>query len=71
MVLSMQPRAIESWTWRLIYAGLLMIALGTFMLRTDAARGLVLGWALVAVGSVLTVAGVAFIVWRARYPTQV
>jgi hypothetical protein len=56
--------ALETWTWVLIYGGLLLLSLGLFLLRS--APGL--AWALVLSGPVLVVVGVVLIFLRARLP---
>ena len=55
---------LETWTWVLIYGGLLLLCLGLFLLR--GAPGL--AWTLVLVGPVLASVGVVLIFVRARLP---
>ena len=55
---------METWTWVLIYGGLLLLCLGLFLLRS--APGL--AWTLVVAGPVLAAAGVVLIFLRARLP---
>jgi hypothetical protein len=58
----MKPEKLETWTWVLLYGGLLAVSLGVFVLL----RGGVLGWPLVALGVVAVVVGLVFIVVRSR-----
>jgi hypothetical protein len=60
----MTTRTLEKLVWVLIYGGLLLICLGVFVQRGDAA----LGWALAALGTAFAVAGVALIGVRSRMP---
>jgi len=60
----MTAQALETWTWVLIYGGLLLGSLGVFVLRFGASWG----WACVGLGAVLVMAGVVMIVLRARLP---
>ncbi len=53
---------IQTWIWILIYGGLLILALGLATARTDA----ILGWIMVAVGTVLAVTGAALVWVRSR-----
>ena len=55
---------METWTWVLIYGGLLLLSLGLFLLSS--APGL--AWTLVVAGPVLATAGVVLIFLRARLP---
>jgi hypothetical protein len=48
--------------WVLIFAGLIAVSVGLFVMRAD----VVLGWALEIVGSVLVLAGAALIYVRSR-----
>ena len=56
--------ALETWTWVLIYGGLLLLSLGLFLLRS--APGI--GWTLVLAGPVLVAVGVVLIFLRAKLP---
>jgi uncharacterized membrane protein HdeD (DUF308 family) len=58
----MSAKALETWSWVLIYGGLLLLCLGIFVVRGDAG----LGYTLCAVGVVLTAAGIVLIARRAR-----
>jgi hypothetical protein len=58
----MKPEKLETWTWVLLYGGLLAVSLGVFVLL----RGGLLGWPLVALGVVAVVVGLVFIVVRSR-----
>ncbi|MDO9074440.1 MAG: hypothetical protein Q7U73_14355 [Rubrivivax sp.] len=59
----MKPATVEVWIWVLIYGGLFGVAVGVFTLRGGASA---LGWTLVALGTVATVAGAALVAVRAR-----
>lgn len=59
----MKTAAVEVWIWVLIYGGLLAVGMGVFVLRGGAPG---LGWTLVALGTVATVAGAALVAVRAR-----
>jgi vacuolar-type H+-ATPase subunit I/STV1 len=59
----MKAAAVEVWIWVLIYGGLLTVAVGVFVLRGG---GPALGWTLIALGTVATVAGAALVAVRAR-----
>lgn len=59
----MKPATVETLVWVLIYGGLLTVSVGVFVLRGGAAG---LGWTLVALGTVATVAGAALVAVRAR-----
>ncbi len=63
MVLTaMKPKTLETWSWVLIYGGLLVFCVAHFVNRVD--RPLALG---LAAGAALSVsAGVGMIVWRSR-----
>ena len=60
----MSPGRVQALVWVFIYSGLLMLALGLFVLRHDAT----LGWVLVLLGSVDAWVGVVLIVVRSRMP---
>ncbi len=60
----MKNAALETWVWVLVYGGLLLLSLGVFVQRADAA----LGWVLLVGGAVALAAGVVLIVVRARRP---
>lgn len=62
----MSAKALETWSWVLIYGGLLLLCLGIFVARVG--RGL--GYTLCALGVVLAVGGVALILRRARLPAE-
>lgn len=59
----MKPATVEVWIWVLIYGGLIAVAVGVFVLRGGAPGP---GWALVALGTVATLAGAALVAVRAR-----
>ena len=60
----MSIKAMETWTWVLIYGGLLTLFVGLFALRQSDA----LGWAMVSGGAVAAAVGVVLIVLRSRLP---
>lgn len=60
----MDAKALEKWTWLLIYGGLLLLCMGLFVMRDS----LALGWALVMLGVVLAALGVVLIFQRAKLP---
>lgn len=60
----MDAARLETWSWVLIYAGLLLAGFGLALLRAGAGWG----WLVVAVGSVAAVAGVVMIWLRSRIP---
>jgi hypothetical protein len=60
----MTAKSLETWSWVLIYGGLLLLCLGIFM----ALAGGGLGLALCAIGPLLVITGAVFIVRRARLP---
>ncbi len=59
----MKPATAEVWIWVLIYGGLFAVAVGVFV-RRGGPPGL--GWTLIALGTVATVAGAALVALRAR-----
>jgi threonine/homoserine/homoserine lactone efflux protein len=58
----MKPATVEAWVWILIYGGMLVLSLGLFVRRSDAA----LGWVLGVAGAVLVATGVLLIYLRSR-----
>jgi hypothetical protein len=58
----MQPTTLDKLAWTLIYGGLLVLALGLAVQRTEAG----LGWTLASAGGVVAVAGALLIVVRSR-----
>ena len=58
----MKPATVEAWVWILIYGGLLLLCLGLFVARNDAA----LGWTTTVAGGLLAVVGVLLIYLRSR-----
>jgi hypothetical protein len=60
----MKTAALETWTWVLLYGGLLAICLGVFVLL----RGGVLAWPLIGAGVLAVVLGMVCIVVRSRMP---
>jgi hypothetical protein len=62
----MSAARLETWSWVLIYAGLLAVGLGVALARGGAAWG----WTVVVAGSVAAVAGVVMIWLRSRLPEE-
>lgn len=60
----MSIKAMETWTWVLIYGGLLTLCVGVFAMRQSDG----LGWTLVLGGAALAAVGVVLIVLRSRLP---
>ncbi len=60
----MSAKAMETWTWVLIYGGLLTLCVGLFVLRQSDG----LGWTMVLGGTLLAAIGVVLIVLRSRLP---
>jgi hypothetical protein len=58
------PGRVQTLVWVFIYSGLLLLALGLFVMRSDST----LGWVLVVSGSVDALIGVVLIVVRSRMP---
>jgi len=58
----MKPSTIEVLVWVLLYGGLIVVALGLSIARSDAA----LGWGIVAGGGVAAVTGAVLIYARSR-----
>jgi hypothetical protein len=58
----MSPGRVQTLTWVFIYSGLLLLALGLFVMRHDGT----LGWVMVGLGAVDALVGVALIVVRSR-----
>ena len=63
---TMKPARVEALVWVLIYGGLLLLSLGTFVLRQigDSAAAIAIG--LFVVGGVAVIAGAVLVVVRAR-----
>ena len=59
---SMSNKRMEVWIWVCIYAGLLLMSLGLFVVRAQAASG----WLLGTLGGLLVLAGVVLVVLRSR-----
>ena len=57
---------IQKWTWILIYVGIVLLALGLSVQRTDAA----LGWGIAAPGIAAIVVGIALIWLRSRMANE-
>ena len=60
----MNNKQLETWAWVLIYAGLILITLGLFLLR--GAPGSVWGLVLLVLGAGLVSVGIVFVVLRSR-----
>lgn len=58
----MSAQRIETWTWLLIYGGLISVSLGWFMTPQQGAWGVLL----ISGGIVAAIAGVVLIVVRSR-----
>ena len=58
----MSNKRMEVWIWVCIYAGLLLMSLGLFVVRAQAAPG----WLLGTLGGLLVLAGVVLVVLRSR-----
>jgi hypothetical protein len=58
----MNAKTAQKWVWILIYAGLILLALGLSVQRSDAA----LGWGIAAPGVAAIVAGIVLIWVRSR-----
>ena len=58
----MKPSTVEVLVWVLLYGGLILIALGLSIARSEAA----LGWVVVTAGGIAAAAGVVLIVARSR-----
>ena len=53
---------VQQWTWPLIFVGIVLLALGLMVRRSDAT----LGWAIAAPGIALIVIGIVLIWVRSR-----
>ena len=53
---------LQKWCWILIYAGMILLALGLAVQRSD----LTLGWLIAAPGIGSIVVGIGLIWWRSR-----
>ena len=58
----MSNARLETFIWVLLYGGLLVLCLGLFVLRADAA----LGGTLLAAGGAATAGGLVGVWWRSR-----
>ena len=61
----MTNKALETWAWVLIYAGLLLVMLG-FFVQTDGGAG----WLLKLLGALVVAPGVLMIAIRSRRPRE-
>jgi hypothetical protein len=64
----MKPARVEALVWVLIYGGLLMLSLGTFVLRQVGGSAIVIAVALFIAGGVAVIAGAVLVFVRARMP---
>lgn len=58
----MNIKMIDTWSWRLIYGGLGLGALGLMVQRSDD----LLGWSMAVVGGAAALVGAALVVLRSR-----
>ena len=58
----MKTSTVETWVWVLLYGGLLVLSLGVFVGRADAA----FGWGLAIAGLLASALGVLLIYLRSR-----
>jgi hypothetical protein len=64
----MKPARVEALVWVLIYGGLLMLSLGTFVVRQIGDEGRVIAIVLFVAGGLAVIAGAVLVVVRARMP---
>ena len=62
----MKPARVEALVWVLIYGGLLMLSLGTFVVRQIGDEGMAIAIVLFVLGALAVIAGAALVVVRAR-----
>jgi vacuolar-type H+-ATPase subunit I/STV1 len=65
---TMKPARVEALVWVLIYGGLLMLSLGTFVVRQIGDEGRVIAIMLFVAGGLAVIAGAVLVVVRARMP---
>jgi hypothetical protein len=62
----MTPKRLQTWVWLLIYAGIILLALGLSVQRSDAS----LGWGIAAPGMASIALGIVLIWVRSRMKTD-
>ena len=67
-VATMKPARVEALVWVLIYGGLLMLSLGTFVARQIGDAGMAIAIVLFVAGALAVIAGAVLVVVRARMP---
>ena len=65
---TMKPARVEALVWVLIYGGLLMLSLGTFVVRQIGDEGMAIAVVLFVAGALAVIAGAVLVVVRARMP---
>ena len=65
---TMKPTRVEALVWVLIYGGLLMLSLGTFVVRQIGGAGRAVAIVLFVVGALAVIAGAVLVFVRARMP---
>jgi vacuolar-type H+-ATPase subunit I/STV1 len=65
---TMKPARVEALVWVLIYGGLLMLSLGTFIVRQIGDEGMAIAVVLFVAGALAVIAGAVLVVVRARMP---
>ena len=65
---AMKPARVEALVWVLIYGGLLMLSLGTFVARQIGDAGMAIAIVLFALGALAVIGGAVLVVVRARMP---
>ena len=65
---TMKPARVEALVWVLIYGGLLMLSLGTFVARQIGDAGMAIAIVLFALGALAVIGGAVLVVVRARMP---
>jgi hypothetical protein len=64
----MKPARVEALVWVLIYGGLLLLSLGTFIVRQIGDEGMAIAIVLFVVGALAVIAGAVLVVVRSRMP---
>jgi hypothetical protein len=65
---TMKPARVEALVWVLIYGGLLMLSLGTFVVRQIGSEGRAIAIVLFVLGALAVIAGAVLVVVRSRMP---
>jgi hypothetical protein len=65
---TMKPARVEALVWVLIYGGLLMLSLGTFVVRQIGDEGMAIAIVLFVAGAFAVIGGAVLVVVRARMP---